>query len=217
MINYVIATTNTKFLEHHLDLLNYYFQTLSLVTQVTVMCPLGMKINKRKLQKNRNYKIIFEDSEHPDIYAQWLECFVLHSEHEYYIFIRDDYVPTKIDFEYKLIQEYRDKFPDNIGYLCALQKNYLITKTIAIPNGIISNKSLQKFDYTIVQQMYNVPQFTPVNLKFSALLYLNGIDIKDWADKYGSVFWNTITQEIEYYNLPVKEENLIVPIQYLES
>ena len=135
-INYVIATYNGKCKRQHKvplpkDVLKVHLEKIielsSKITQITIMkaksenfYPDYYDIEDFKSKTNIPIKIIdcenFGYSE-----GQWLKAYeIFKNEFDYYLFIEDDYCPNMINYEDILIDNFKNKFPDNIGLLCSL-------------------------------------------------------------------------------------------------
>lgn len=148
-------------------------------------------------------------------YDQWLQGIIAGiNDYTHHIIMEDDYSihPDCIDFDAKLIEIYKDKFKDNIGYLSEKCGYDDINKFHSwISNGIISSDTLKKMNEPLKTfYSYNLyPQ-----LGFSYLFYSNNIPLADYSEHYRVPFWNHCeTKIIDFSSNKEITEACIVPVE----
>lgn len=176
--------------------------------------------NWKKLFSELNIEIVFQDyigeNQHHS-YDQWIQGIVkswdLFSHH---IIIEDDYCiePTCIDFDTKLIEIYKTKFTDNIGYLsekCGNNTSPPFQYHSWISNGVISSDTMKKLD-TPLEIFYKYHEYPQID--FSYLFTDNNIPLADYTEYFKLPFWNHLTQEIVEFNNDILVTNFcFVPIE----
>ena len=156
-------------------------------------------------------------------YGQWSRIFELYrKQFTHYIFIEDDYVPVKDEFDSTLVNMYEKKRKDDplLGFLCGLVLGRGLTKKhplhAAISNGISSSDVLQeifkKFG-TLVP--YNAV-YSAAQVKFSRFILETGFSLDDYLDQYRSVFYKSGKKIAEYLGEEESKDDLIMPIQCLK-
>ena len=135
-INYVIATYNGKCNRQHKyplpkDVLKCHIKKiLSLknnLSQITIMKASSNAYYKdyydiASIIQTSNIPIkVIECENFGYSEGQWLKAYEIYkNQFDYYIFMEDDYCPNMGDFDQKLINCYKNKFPKNIGLLCSI-------------------------------------------------------------------------------------------------
>ena len=223
-VNYIIASYSAKIksradpIEEYVlqyNLCNTPFDSLE---QVTIICP------KPKTEPYKNYYtkdywlnynefLVFQEYEgfnDHNSYDQWIQGYLKNPNFDYYILIEDDYSLSKdIDIDH-LIKFYREKFPDNIGYLCSLTEDSPPHGFhAAISNGVISRETFEKLGKDILQKYYKLtghPQYT-----FSKLFLNENIPLKDISDYYNVYFYDSFSKNIRTYVTGKKD--LFLPVQ----
>jgi len=156
-------------------------------------------------------------------YDQWLIA-LLQSTDDYNILIEDDYYidTDNLHFDLELIQKYKDKFPDNKGYLCSyVGLNPVIHA--AISNGIVSKESVQLLGENVLNEFYSKSIFREhINynimvypqIVFSVLFTQKEMMIKDTCNEYVTYFWDSPKMKIiDFTESVVCTEQTFVPIQ----
>lgn len=166
-------------------------------------------------------------------YDQFLQGMLKNKSFDYHITLEDDYYinPNLLNFEDELIQLYKEKFPNNIGYLCTYASFHPIIYTNdnippksdltniihydlwhgAISNGMISKDTLEHLGDNILNYYYNFWYMYP-QLKYSFIMYKNNVNIADITSKYRSPFWNSVQQSLKDF-APYNNIYLFLPIQ----
>jgi hypothetical protein len=154
-------------------------------------------------------------------YDQFLQGMLANKSFDFYIMIEDDYYihPSNINFENDLVENYKQRFPDNIGYLGSLAGWHPLKECqtgkiwqISIPEGMISKETLFALGENILQHFYNISMYP--QLKFNWIFYEKNIRIEDIAFKYKAPFWNSPTQEIiDLSTNKLTNKYFFVPVQ----
>src|SRR6478752_9724721 len=143
-LNYIIATYSGIYRTHENK--EYVLQRqlqqlykilkagkLSLLKQVTIVCPTPRHPAYPKYYQSRMWSYVFE-REFPHVklvyldyhganedhsYDQWLQGYVAYPNFDYYLFMEDDYCfdLQQTAFDRALVDMYLRRFPENIGYL----------------------------------------------------------------------------------------------------
>lgn len=156
-------------------------------------------------------------------YDQWLIA-LMKSTDDYNIIIEDDYYMdiNNPSFDIELIEKYKEKFPDNKGYLCSLVGDKPVLYA-SISNGIISKESIEQlgsdvlntfYKYSIFKEgrAYNIMQYPQI--VFSVLFSQKEMSIKDTSREYITYFWDSPTLKIvDFTNSIVSTKQTFVPIQ----
>lgn len=225
-INYVVATYSGVIksrdekeqyaLQVNLNNLHHILkENKTCISQVTVVCPTPRgdaypNYYQQKKWEKRIPNIVFlpyEGRNDHHSYDQWLQGYLKFPDFDYYIFIEDDYcVNTDIpNFDTKLVEIYKESFPDNIGYLCSKADVNEHRFHAIVSNGMISRESLEKFDKkTMLQELYSTTTYESYpypQLKFSFMFLNKGIPLKDYRKYYSVPFWDSYSkQTLEYGN-----------------
>jgi hypothetical protein len=151
-------------------------------------------------------------------YDQWIQAYVAYPNYDYYLFNEDDYYLTSPRSDMYLVNEYRRKFPDDIGYLC----QYVIEECghgyhAATSNGLISRQTFEKVSTTpkdILDSFYNHP-YQDAQVRFSRLFLEANIPIKDIRDRYSVVHWASNLDYAIDFTRPECEgsETVFMPVQ----
>lgn len=243
-INYIIATfegkTHTRLLDPNsenvlninLDILYNNISkktTKSLIKQITIMCP---QVQGEKYHKYYNKKkwipkfqsigvqLIFEPCVNRYMsYDQWLLGYQKYPNFDYFILSEDDYCVDKnfSDFDNELVEYYKEKTKDNVGYICSLAWDVHHNVWHAgVSNGIISKETMEKL-INPLEKFYalNDNQFGDQRgqLKFSALFTQNNIKLLDYTDKWRVLFWVSHNQKIVELN-EKGNGHIFIPVQH---
>jgi hypothetical protein len=245
MINYVIATysgiykesENKEFvLQKQLhQLRNLLLKSeKSAIGKVTIMCPASRHaVYPMYYQKNKWLSVFAVDFPHIQItfqdylgdnqdhsYDQYLQAYLASPGFDYYLFMEDDYCFNLVDpgFDEVLINLYRERFPEGVGYMATLANcTNGHTHHAAISNGFVSGPSLTQLGDPL-QMYYDMASLEKYpQLRFSLLFTENGMEIKDFSDVYDAWFWNSETEELKNLSAKPCERTLIVPVQALDG
>jgi hypothetical protein len=154
-------------------------------------------------------------------YDQWIQGYLFNKKLDYYIVMEDDYCvdPKNIEFDIELLHHYKDKFPDDIGYLCAyaheIDNNILIA---SISLGIISRKTFELIGEDILDKFYSTKKYNCPQIDFSCLFKDHNINILDIQEYYMIPFWESNNKKFVYYS-KVSNKNfrhIFLPVQFLE-
>lgn len=203
-----------------------------LLKRITIVCPRPrhQKIYTEYYQKEKwekiftlqfpNIQLVFLDyigDNNDHSYDQWIQGYMSCMNCDYNLFMEDDYCvnPKNVMFDKDLIDLYKSKFPDNIGYLSTLASNNNGHRLHAsISNGLISSDTFKMFDDPL-KTYYNMVKTEPYpQLKFSYMFTNNNILLADITDKYQALFWNSVTLELVNFS-PNNEEIILCPVQAL--
>ena len=151
-------------------------------------------------------------------YDQWIQGYLYYPDSDYYIVMEDDYCidPTNITFDIDLIQLYKKKCPDNIGYLGCSTWDVNGFPTMTISNGIISRETFKKIGTNILEKFYKINTNCPQE-SFSRLFFLEKIKLYDLQDEYTFPFWESWTKKMVSYPINNKPNKFIMlPVQLVE-
>lgn len=225
MINYIIASypgteRNKEMKGYSLILQTLVLEKcdLSLVSQITIVRtkPKGDFYPHYYNVKSsiNNVPVVFleyegENKHHS--YDQYLQAYLKYPNFSYYIFMEDDYCTMNKDFDKILVEMYKEKFKNNIGYLCnyATDKLFKIGYHVSISNGIISRETLESIP-DILNTYYSIDEEIP-QLQFSYLFDKFKIPFTDFCDKYACLFWNSEHKIMVKFN--DLKNILMIPIQ----
>lgn len=234
-INYCIATYEGKCLSRknpeeannlhdHIVILSKLIPTLKIpITQITIVKP----ICKDHIKHENYYRfnkwskmfptvpVFILEFNYPKLYSygQWIYNYKCFPNFDYYIVIEDDYVFYTENFTEKLLKLYREKIPNNFGYLSSwVSKLHKFSLHSAISNGMISREAFSTLDINLFSK--NVID-SNCQYMFSKMLIDRGVILKDFIENYKAYFWNGINV-INYSKNSVKE-TLIVPVQFLRG
>lgn len=136
----------------------------------------------------QNYNIIVRPQE--DEYYFFTKYMLEDTDSDYFVLITNEYVPVVEDYLSILLTKFRQKFPNNIGYLCLC---YLplhgLDPHSAISTGIISQSAINILRDTnclnaFIHNQILCPQYT-----FSKMFTNSYVPIDDIRDEYGVQFW----------------------------
>ena len=229
-------TTSHLVLQTQLEvLINNLQNSNSHIKYITILCPpcknIHEKINGYYGEKSewiRKFSelniilhyIVYKGTNLNHSYDQWIQGMCYRKDVDYHIIIEDDYMidPQCVNFTDKLVSIYKQKFPDNIGYLCTLEgphnNNYRFPNHAAISNGLISQCTISKLGDNILEDFYNTSD-TYSQLKFSSLFSEKQIPIRDYSYTCRVEFWDTGIQSIIDYSEEdsLSQEHIFIPIQ----
>lgn len=237
-INYVIATYNGRYRQHEdkervlQKQLEELYKILeerkeSLIKQITIVCPTPRHPPyEHYYQKEKwlqafskiNVQIEFlqykgDNNDHS--YDQWIQGYQKHPEYTHHLFVEDDYcVYNNKVFDYELLDLYKQKFPNNIGYLCSMASTNGHDFHAAISNGLISTDTFKSFSTDPLILYYSSKHGYP-QLKFSYMFTDNGIPLDDFSDQYKILFWHSNEGRVIDYSKPGVNRTCIVPVQVL--
>lgn len=243
-INYIIATyagiyrphENKEFVLqkqlghlYHIFASKYDQRIPNHIKRITVVCPTPKETDiYPKYYQKALWKHVFQSLSVPiefvdyigqnidHSYDQWIQGYLAYPDCDYNIFTEDDYCVDKhaLYFDTDLINMYKTKFPDNLGYLatwCSEHNGHELHA--AISNGVISTKTMNQFSDPL-DTYYNMIKYHAYpQLKFSGMFTLNGIPIDDFATEFQALFWNSETKEEINYSMSDTTERLFIPVQ----
>jgi hypothetical protein len=164
-------------------------------------------------------------------YDQWIQGYLFYSKSDYYIVMEDDYCIDKsnLTFDIDLIRLYKEKCPDNVGYLGCLVEScwgvgnrhahaHAHTAVMAISNGIISRESFEKIGTNILQKFYAISSLYP-QLSFSIMFINDNVPLLDLQDEYVFPFWDSTRRQMVTYSrcAAVDTRYIIIPVQLAEA
>jgi len=131
-------------------------------------------------------------------YDQWLQGIISNqNDFTHHIIIEDDYCidPKCLNFDLLLVDIYKTKFKDNIGFLsekCGDDTQFGYHSWIS--NGMISSDTIKKIDNPLSKfYSYNLyPQIT-----FSYIFKDTGIPLDDYSEYFKITFWDQRTKELK--------------------
>lgn len=142
---------------------------------------------------------------------------------DYHILIEDDYLVNDANFDKLILESYRSKFSDNIGYLCtAVMQLNMPTNHASIATGMISSDTIRflesKLQISIQDCLYSFSKLFHVQYAFSLLFQLFDVPIADWRDTLSAWFWCNGTKRLIDYSIRSPENlyliDALVPIEY---
>lgn len=206
----------------------------NLVKQVTIVIPPYNKANSYpkyyrkdvwldKFAKYEDVSLVFQDyngrNNHYS-YDQWIQGMLKYPQYDYHIIIEDDYCvqPGNLTFDHDLVRVYKEKFPDDIGYLCSYANEH--PRNIghlhpAVSNGMISAKTIQYIEDPLTHY-YNLRDHAQI--AFGRLFTENNISLADYRESYLVNFWSSDKKILREFNLLEKEDHkyIFVPVQHLD-
>jgi len=241
-INYIIATyagktsgrlldKNSEFvLDKQLDVLYNLFLKKkelgieNLIEQITIVYPTTVNDPYPNYYQTEKWQNMFKNivflqyigqNKHHS-YDQYIQAMQKYQEYDYNIIIEDDYCISLDNpyFDLELVQEYKEKFPQNIGYLCTWCPDYppWAPKHAAISNGMISKATIQSIKNPL-EYFYTLRDHS--QKMFSYLFTDHGIELKDISDKYKIFFYYTGDPVIQDYSSVNSNKLIFMPIQML--
>jgi hypothetical protein len=236
------GVTYSRRFSHCQDCLDFQLQTLKnilvkkkeqnlpcLIKRITIIVPepLPDVTVFKNYYRYDKWKQMFESTKIPIIfqlyqgqnihhsYDQWLQGIIASiNDYTHHIVMEDDYCinPDCIDFDSKLIEIYKEKFNDNIGYLSEKCGYDDVNKHHSwISNGIISSDTLKKINDPL-NTFYSYHLYPQIG--FSFLFYNNNIPLADYSDYFRVPFWNhTEAKIIDFSNNKEIKEACIVPVE----
>jgi len=195
----------TKCKNEHLNVENYY------------------KFDEWKLLFDEDVKIIFQDyigSNNYYSYDQWIQGIIKNwDEYTHHIIIEDDYCIEKslIDFDIQLINIYKNKFKDNIGYLASRTSSSSNRPYHAcVSNGIISTDTMKKLidPLALFYKKYN--NTVEAQVVFSCIFTDENIPLENYGEYFRIPFWRSHTKTLEDLSLiPNIKQACFIPVQEL--
>lgn len=154
-------------------------------------------------------------------YDQWIQgclCEKVKTA-SHFILIEDDYCldATNLTADVDLLEVYKRKFPDGIGYLASwAPRENICGYHAAISNGMVSRKSWEQFPDPLAS--FYAKQGSCPQLLFSALFTSgpNPLGLEDFRDRFSCLFWNSHRKRIEDYGDKV-QSHVFMPVQQLLS
>lgn len=247
-INYCIATyegmsTNEKYEispkcnELHKQMVRLAELVPSLkipISQITIVKPVcnGKKFeNYYRIEEWQNLipevRIVVIDFESPEMYSygQWIYAYKKFPDFDYYIVTEDDYCFDLVDFTSVIIDLFRKKVHDNVGYISSFTTDKLhgLNLHAAIPTGMLSREAMERHDINILKNYsYNGGALQYV---FCRILVDRGVKLVDTSSEYRALYMSDgIAKDGKYYSTVENYSsdknvvgNLIVPTQLLSG
>ena len=152
-------------------------------------------------------------------YDQWIQGIVKYPQHDYHVIVEDDYCvqPDNLTFDQDLVRVYRDKFADDLGYLCSYANIHRLNKGHlhpAVSNGMISTKTIKSIEDPL---SYYYMLKGHAQIAFGKLFTDHEIPLADYRDSYLVNFWDSSKKTITQFNLLEIKDNkyIFVPVQHL--
>lgn len=161
--------------------------------------------------------------------GQWLRAYEKEPDYDYYFFCEDDYCPAIDNFDSEMINIYKQKFPNNIGFLSNLIQGYpKHDQNLPLHyEGIIllSKQTLQKlynnFPNPAQYLDYISPPFCRImnggreQVNFTILFLLCEINVEDTIDKnYQFIYWNDEGELLYFFNKPGDYSDIVEKYEY---
>lgn len=266
-IAYVIATYSAPLkgrppAEQPENILQYHLEELTkllrrkrdtLIKHVIVVCPLTRHPPYPNYYQKEKWEKLFK-LEFPHVqlhffdyvgynidhsYDQWIQAYEYLPNQDYYLLIEDDYYIEDANVDVDLVRIYKEKFPNNIGYLASWVTNetHKLGKHAAISNGLISRETFEKLgqplrkyyainprtltdfykkcaNFFASEEVLIMANETP-QLKFTRLFLNDGIPLDDIRNYYQIYFWDSSAKTIIDFS-PTKTSNkpLFIPVQF---
>ena len=121
-------------------------------------------------------------------YDQWLQGMISNiNDYTHHIIIEDDYCidPKCLTFDILLIDIYKKKFKDNIGFLSQKYGNDIYNSWIS--NGLISSDTIKKLDDPL-KKFYSYDLYPQIT--FGYIFIDNKIPIADYSEYFKITFWD---------------------------
>ena len=199
-----------------------------LIQKITIVCPtsrhptwplyyqkdLWLSTFEREFPAIQLYYLDYKGANTDNSYDQWIQGYLSSPNYDYNILMEDDYCfgLVRVMFDQDLVDMYRQKFKDNIGYLSTwVSNNHGHPRHSAISNGLISSDTFRRFKDPLNMYYDKSKNTTLSQLAFSFLFSDNGIPLDDITDKYDPMFWNG--QKI-YRCINQYKGLLISPVQF---
>ena len=162
-------------------------------------------------------------------YGQYFEAYQrdrkLGREFDYYCFIEEDYTAASSNFDMKLIEMYSNAFDpekngNEIGYLCSWAPMYPKFHA-AHEFGLINKKTMDHlyahWNQNPANQLKNLVH-GEVQLRYSDLFVLAGIQIKDFSKEYYTPFYNGAHKRlVNCSRSPRLNEAIFIPVQMVDQ
>lgn len=195
-------------LQIQLEKLQKLLKTSKYDIQITIVCPkprgnvFKNYYQKEKWQQIFGDKIIYLDYVGPNTlysYDQWLQAYEKFPNFDYYLFIEDDYYINDniVSFDDTIINIYKKKFPDNIGYLASwygLTERSFGQVHLAISNGVLSRETLERVPNILNE--YKRIAGNSCQMNFGRLFSNRKIPIIDIMDTYDMPFWEATIKQL---------------------
>ena len=170
---------------------------------------------KRKLD---NYDVVLKivpyigDNKHHS-YDQWIQGFQV-ATGDYFLFLEDDYCINSeyLEADIELMKHYNELFPSKKGYMCQMTDDKYHGFHAAVSNGMISRTTFESMPDPL-NHFYSIQANRWPQVNFSHLFFENGIEIKDYREKFGVLFWNSYEENIENHSLNLELSNPLLPVQ----
>lgn len=224
-------------LNFHLDELTRLFRVKKrrdiecLIKYVTIVCPEPAKDPFKNYYQDKKWKTRFQQDYH-NVTLQyvdyvgynidfpcdhWIQGYQACPDADYHLLIEDGYCVERENprFDLDLLDLYKEKFPNNIGYLATWVPTYLhgLPRHAAISNGLVSKETFEKLGNPL-RKFYNIRGINLPQVRFSNLFALNEIPMADFSDRYRIYFWETRSKWIMDFSTPNTPDRFIfVPIQ----
>ena len=234
-INYIIATYSAPIPSRMWDEKSEFVLETNLnclypivnknITQVTIVCPKPRSepyknyYNKEKwIEKFKaipHTKLEYLDYEGENTHAsydQWIQAYLAFPNFDYYILCEDDYTIRNKNFDVELTRIYKEKFPNNIGYLCSRAGKNSHPYHAMISNGMVSRETFEKLGKNILDIFYS-KNSSFAQIKFSMLFQDDNISILDYSEYYIVKFHPGGNKILDYSTKEGLQEELFVPIQ----
>lgn len=202
------------------------------ISQVTIVCPpIRQKVYENYYNKEywlqefkniSNTELVYLDYKGPNKHAsydQWIQACQKYTDFDYNILCEDDYTmnPGIIDFDSKMVEIYREKLPNNIGYLCSLAGSDDDWSYHArISNGMISKETVSQFEGKMLDNYYTRPSYH-CQIQFSLLFQSKGIPIVDYSEYYANKFYRSELKDIIDFSNSGKTIPLFIPVQMIKK
>lgn len=158
-------------------------------------------------------------------YGQWSHMFNCYRDQfTHFIFIEDDYVPVKNNFDQILVDSFDYQYQvSRCGFLCGLVLDksgrygtVMEQKHAAIANGISSNTVLKEVWRHFQMLPHDQKGYSDGQVLFSQGFLKTGFTLQEYLDQYRCLYWQH-ADKIRWYWDGKHNEDLIVPIQYLDN
>lgn len=157
-------------------------------------------------------------------YGQWSRMFdIYRNQFTHYIFIEDDYVPVKDNFDQILVEMFEEHSAKNhCGFLCGLilddtgrYGTIISPRHAAIANGISSNAVLNQVRNTHGCLPHDKKGYDIGQILFSEGFVQSGFTLQEYVDHFRCLYWQH-SSKVRWYWDGKHNEDLIVPIQCLD-
>lgn len=238
-VNYLVGTwsgqrNKSKFddgiLKRHLEKLDKVRHSLS---QISVGHPYNPDERREYTDWIRSLKEttsgipikVYDTDNNGRSYGQWSHMFdKCRNKFTHFIFIEDDYVPVKDDFDKILVDLFeRQSKLNKCGFLCGLifdqsgrYGTAMKQKHAAVANGISSNEVLSNVWRNFKMLPHDQNGYSDGQILFSQGFMKTGYTIQEYLDHYRCLYWQHC-DKIRWYWDGKHNEDIIVPLQYAEN